>query len=60
MITLTFQYLGADNNYHEGKNEFQDCKKALRFMYKFRFKFKNFEWICDDPEDNEYLYSRWE
>lgn len=58
MITVTYFYPTADG-YKEGSKEFHDSKKALAFMYTMKKKgFKNFEWITEDPEDNEYLYRR--
>ena len=58
MITIYYVY-EKNGQWHEGKNIFDDVVKALRFMHKFKKKFFNFEWACDDPEDNEYLWSHW-
>ena len=39
--------------------EFDDCVKALRFMYSMKNKGNIIDgWRCDDPEDNEYLGRR--
>lgn len=53
MITVYYFYKGKQES-----KEFSDPRKALRFMYATKSKFKNFEWVTDDPEDNEYLYTR--
>lgn len=58
MITIYYVY-EKNGQWLEGKNSFTDCIKALRFMHKFKKQFFNFEWTCDDPEDNEYLWSHW-
>ena len=60
MITLFYIYKSAvDGKYYEGRKEFSDPVKCLRFMHKFKKKFINFEWACDYPEDNDYLWTHW-
>ena len=57
-ITIYYIYEKRGKWFNDSKN-FSDCVKALRFMHKFKNKFFNFEWSCDDPEDNEYLWNHW-
>lgn len=58
MITIYYIYRRG-NKYFQDYKKFMDAVKALRFMHKFKNKFMNFEWSCDYPEDNEYLWSHW-
>lgn len=59
-MPITIYYIYKKNNkWMEGQNHFETTEKALRFMHKFKNKFFHFEWSCDDPYDNEYLWSHW-
>lgn len=57
MIKVTYLYKSAEG-WKSCQTIFYDRTKALKFMYATKHKFKCFEWICDDPEDNRYLYTR--
>ena len=60
MITLYYIYKSKiDGKYYEAKKFFLDVMAAYRFMQKFKNQFYHFEWACDDPEDNEWLWSHW-
>ena len=57
MIEIWYIYKSKlDKNYHWGEKKFSSPRKALAFMYKFKDVFMNFEWVCENPEDNEYLW----
>ena len=57
MIIIKYLYRDKLGKWYEDSKVFYNSKKALAFMYKFKGTFINFEWICDDPEDNEYLWT---
>lgn len=58
MITIYYVYK-KNGKYYSDSKLFRDPQKALAFMYMFQDKFFNFEWSCDDPEDNDYLWRKW-
>lgn len=55
MITINYIYKNVAGKWIAESKTFDDVKKALRFMYSTKGRFFNFEWSCDDPEDNDYL-----
>ena len=60
MIKILFMYKNNVNNkWITNYKIFTDKTKALRFMYATNYKFFNFEWVCDDPEDNDYLNQKY-
>ncbi len=55
MITITYNYEDKDHIIRKGSKIFHDVKKALRFLYAMKNKIFFVGWICDDPNDNDYL-----
>lgn len=61
MIYIEVSFVGKDGKLRLcEERRFDDCRKALRFMYAMRRKGnKILGWRTDYPDDNEYLWERW-
>lgn len=57
MVTVYFRYKTGDGNWHDGKQQFNNVKKAERFIRAMNRKPTTYvdSWACDDPHDNEIL-----
>lgn len=60
MIEVFFEYERKDGSTSYGSTNFVDVVKALRFIKKIKKSEKYFYkgYICQDSEDNEYLWYR--
>lgn len=56
-VEVSFALVGGGRKTEERR--FDDCRKALRFMYGMKRKGNRITgWRTDDPDDNEYLWER--
>ena len=60
MIYIDVIFISKDGKRTHEEKRFDDCRKALRFMYAMKRQGNLIHgWRTDDPEDNEYLWTKW-